>query len=84
MRQRSARCNSSPTFFLETREQPQPCDVQERDCTNGRLFVTTQVPSVEELNDYGLFEQRKLTAFQMQRLHTFCRSFIQGFPDEGK
>ena len=76
MRRRSARCNLSLMFFLETREQLQPCDVQERDCTNGLLFVTTQVPSVEELNDYGLFEQRKLTTFQMQRLNTFCRSSI--------
>ena len=84
MRRRSARCDSSLMFSLETREQLQPCDVQERDCTNGPLFVTTQVPSVEELNDNGLFEQRKLTAFQMQRLNTFCRSFIRGFPDEGK
>ena len=81
MRRRSARCNSSLMFSLETREQPQPCDVQERDCTNGLLFLTTQVPSVEE---HGLFVQRKLTAFQMQRLNTFCRSFIRGFPDEGK
>ena len=84
MRQRSARCNSSLMFSLETREQLQPCDVQERDCTNGPLFVTTQVPSVEELNDYGLFEQRKLTAFQVQRLIIFVKVSFEASDDEGK
>ena len=70
-------------FLLETREQPQPCDVQERDCTNGRLFVITQVPSVEELNDYGLFEQRKLTAFQVQRLNIFVKVSFEASDDKG-
>ena len=35
-------------------------------------------------NDSGLFEQRKLTAFQVQRLNTFVKVSFEASDDEGK
>ena len=39
---------------------------------------------MEELNDSGLFELRKLTAFQVQQLNTFVKVSFEASIDEGK
>ena len=83
MRRRSARCKSSLMFSLETREQP--CEVQERDCTNGCLSATTRKYLMwKSSKDSGLFEQRKLTAFQVQQLNTFVGVSFDASDNKGK
>ena len=83
MQWRSGRCKSSLMFSLETHDQP--CDVQERDCTNGRLSATMRRYLMwKSSNDSGLFKQRKLTAFQVQRLIIFVKVSFEASDDEGK
>ena len=50
---------------------------------NGRLSATTRrYLTWKSSSDSGLFEQRKLTAFQVQRLNTFVKVSFEASDDE--